>query len=100
MTAFAVLYARYRENVFRFLRSRCRNEDDAVDLTATTFERALSAIGRYRPRGAGFGAWLLRIARNAAIDHDRRLRARPAAVPLTEIEIESGGDGPEAAAIS
>ena len=59
MTTFAVLYARYRENVFRFLRSRCRNEDDAVDLTAATFERALSAIGRYRPRGAGFGAWLL-----------------------------------------
>jgi len=98
--AFATLYARYREPVFRYLRSRCHNEDDALDLTAGTFERALAAIGRYRPSGAGFAAWLLRIARNAAIDHDRRQRTRPAPIRLSHVDVPSTHDNPEAAAIA
>jgi RNA polymerase sigma-70 factor, ECF subfamily len=100
VAAFAELYARHREPVFRYLRSRCRNDDDALDLTAGTFERALTAIGRYRPSGAGFPAWLLRIARNAAIDQDRRLRTRPVPVRLAEIEVESAHGDPAAAAIA
>ena len=100
VAAFAELYARHREPVFRYLRARCRDDDDALDLTATTFERALIAIGRYRPSGAGFPAWLLRIARNAAIDRGRRLRARPIPVRLAEVEVESVHDDPAAAAIA
>ena len=52
-----------------------RSEDDAADLTAVAFERALAAMPRYRPTGGGFRAWLLRIARNAAIDAGRRASA-------------------------
>ena len=75
--AFARLYLAHRSPVYRYLRARC-GPDDAADLTAETFERALRAIGRYRPGRAGFRAWLFRIARNAAIDHHRRAsRAAP-----------------------
>jgi RNA polymerase sigma-70 factor, ECF subfamily len=70
--AFAELYVRHRDMVIGYLRARTRADDDALELTAVTFERALVAIHRYRPRGAGFRAWLLRIARNAAIDEGRR----------------------------
>lgn len=35
--AFAELYVRQREPVFRYLRARCRDEDDALELTAVTF---------------------------------------------------------------
>jgi RNA polymerase sigma-70 factor (ECF subfamily) len=97
-TAFGTLYGRHRESVFRYLRARCANDDDALDLTAVTFERALVAIQRYRPLGAGFSAWLLRIARNAAIDHGRRQRVRPA--PLQSAERQPAPDDPEAAAIA
>ena len=72
--AFAQLYVRHRLTVYRYARSRTTSEDDAIDLTALTFERALGAIGRYRPSGGGFVAWLLRITRNAAIDQQRRAR--------------------------
>jgi RNA polymerase sigma-70 factor (ECF subfamily) len=99
-TAFATLYGRHRESVFRYLRARCANDDDALDLTAVTFERALIAIQKYRPLGAGFSAWLLRIARNAAIDQSRRQRARPAPVALESAERQPGPDDPEAAAIA
>jgi RNA polymerase sigma-70 factor, ECF subfamily len=99
-TAFATLYGRHRESVFRYLRARCTNDEDALDLTAVTFERALVAIQKYRPLGAGFSAWLLRIARNAAIDHSRRQRARPAPAALESAEGQPAADDPEAAAIA
>jgi RNA polymerase sigma-70 factor, ECF subfamily len=78
VAAFESLYVRHRSAVYRYLRTRTTNGDDAADLTALTFERALVAIGRYRPGGAGVRAWLFGIARNASIDHGRRLRAVPA----------------------
>ena len=73
--AFARLYVEHRDSVYRYLRARC-GPDDAADLTAETFERALRAVGRYRSGEGGFRAWLFRIARNAAIDHHRRASRR------------------------
>jgi RNA polymerase sigma-70 factor (ECF subfamily) len=70
--AFGEIYRRHRLSVYRYLRSRTPSDDDAIELTAITFERALVAIPRYRPRGGGLVAWLIRIARNAAIDAGRR----------------------------
>ena len=70
--AFATLYVRHRETVYRYLRARCATDDDALELTAGTFERALVAMPRYASRGGGVVAWLLRIARNAVIDQERR----------------------------
>jgi RNA polymerase sigma-70 factor (ECF subfamily) len=99
-TAFATLYGRHRESVFRYLRARCTNDDDALDLTAVTFERALVAIQKYRALGAGFSAWVLRIARNAAIDHSRRQRARPTPAALESAEGRPAADDPEATAIA
>lgn len=72
--AFAELYRRHREPVFRYLRARCRDDDLALELTAVAFEKALRGIHRYQTKGGGVLAWLLRIARNAAADHERRER--------------------------
>lgn len=70
--AFGLLYDRHRLAVYRYLRTRTASADDAAELTAVVFERALAAMSRYRPSGGGILAWLLRIARNAAIDASRR----------------------------
>jgi RNA polymerase sigma-70 factor (ECF subfamily) len=75
--AFGLLYDRHRLAVFRYLRTRTTSDDHAAELTAVAFERALTAMPRYRPTGGGFLAWLLRIARNAAIDAGRRASAVP-----------------------
>jgi len=75
--AFEALYVRHRSPVYRYLRTRTTDGDDAADLTALTFERAFVAIARYRPGGAGVRAWLVGIARNASIDHGRRRLAAP-----------------------
>lgn len=69
-----VLYRDHAVHVYRYLLARVAAEDDAAELTAVTFERALSAIERFRPTGGGERAWLVRIARNAAIDAARARR--------------------------
>ncbi|HET9347183.1 MAG TPA: sigma-70 family RNA polymerase sigma factor [Candidatus Limnocylindrales bacterium] len=87
--AFGLLYRRHRLAVYRYLRARTGSDDTATELTAATFERAFVAITRYRPAGAGFPAWLLRIARNAAID----ARRRKAAVPLpSDVPVKETSD--------
>ncbi len=82
--AFGVLYERHRLAVFRYLRTRTSSVDDAAELTAVAFERALIAMPRYRPTGGGIVAWLLRIARNAAIDAGRRASAVPLIADLPD----------------
>ena len=67
------LYEAHRVTVYRYLRTRTASDDEAGDLVATTFERAFVAIDRIRPEGSAL-PWLLRIARNAAIDRSRRQR--------------------------
>jgi RNA polymerase sigma-70 factor (ECF subfamily) len=97
--AFAPLYLQYRDRVYAYLRTRTSSAEDAADLSQQVFLQALDALPRYRPRGAPFAAWLLRIARNAAINHHKRRRQ---AVPwdlLPEALHPSAGDDPETQAI-
>ena len=54
--------------------AKTSNDEEALDLTAVTFERAFANHRRFRRRDGGVHAWLLRIARNAAIDASRRRR--------------------------
>jgi len=88
--AFGLLYERHRLAVYRYLRTRTRSDDDAGELTAIVFERALKAIPRYRPRGGGFAAWLIRIARNAAVDSHRRAATAPLDIDLGDIRTAAG----------
>ena len=74
LALFEAFYAQHREAVFRYLRARTDDEDEALDLAATTFERALRYLEQSPTVELGVG-WLLRTARNAAVDARRRRRA-------------------------
>jgi RNA polymerase sigma-70 factor, ECF subfamily len=76
--ALRLLYVRYSENVYGYVRSIVRDEKEAEDLTQHVFLKLITAISKYDDRGVPFSAWLLRLARNAALDHLRRRRATPA----------------------
>lgn len=97
--AFALLYERHLERVYRYVRARGANDDDAAELAAVTFERALRHIDRYRPGRSGFVAWLLRIARNAFIDAGRRKRSRSVGLDAVT-ELTAPGQSPEDMAIA
>jgi RNA polymerase sigma-70 factor (ECF subfamily) len=67
--------------VYNFFRYRLGDRPEVDDLTSQTFEKAWRARHRYRRDVAGFGTWLMTIARNVAIDHFRVARRD---VPLEE----------------
>ncbi len=70
--AFGEIYDLYLTRVYAFCRGHTTSREEAEDVTAHTFERALLALPRYEDRGAPLSSWLLRIAANAAIDRARQ----------------------------
>ena len=70
--AFAALYDRYVERVYRHVYYHVGNRSDAEDLTQQVFLQAWRAIGRYRRTGAPFVAWLFTIAHNLVVQLHRR----------------------------
>ncbi len=63
-SAFSALYERYAPRIFTYLYYRTGSAQDAEDLTARVFLRALRRLDDYEPRGGGFGPWLFTIAHN------------------------------------
>src|SRR3954470_23846216 len=80
--AFAVIYQRYKLDVWHLAWFTLRDHHDAEDVVQETFLKAHRALGQYR-RDETFRPWLLTICRNACRD---RLRAtlRRDVVPLAE----------------
>lgn len=75
--AFAVLYRRYVERVYRHVYYRVGNRADAEDLTQQVFLQAWRAIGRYQHRGVPFIAWLITIAHHLVVNFYVRAKAQP-----------------------
>jgi RNA polymerase sigma-70 factor, ECF subfamily len=73
-TAFDMLYHRYADQVYAYLRTQTSTPDDAADLTQQVFLQALRALPRYHLTQVPFAAWLFRIARNAVTNHHQRHR--------------------------
>jgi RNA polymerase sigma-70 factor (ECF subfamily) len=72
--AIRVLYLRYKDNVYGYVLSFVRDPHEAEDITQHVFLKLTSAIHKYRPREVPFTSWLLRVARNVALDQMRRQR--------------------------
>jgi RNA polymerase sigma-70 factor, ECF subfamily len=87
-----VVYAEQLPRVYNFLRYRVGDGPVAEDLTSITFEKAWRARKRYRRDVAGFGTWLMAIARNVAVDHFRAHRRH---APLEAVAEVAGGATPE-----
>lgn len=76
-TAFGILYERYIDRIYGYIYHRVGNAQEAEDLTARTFYRALDNLHTYEDRGAPFAAWLFRIAHNLMANwHRDRSRRR------------------------
>ncbi len=72
--AFGQLYDLYIDKIYKYIFYKCRNVEEAEDLTAQVFTKAWEAIDRYRWEGYPFSTWLYRIAHNQMIDYYRTHR--------------------------
>ena len=75
--ALRFLYVSYSHNIYGYVRSIVRDDHEAEDVTQHVFAKLMTTIGKYDDRGVPFFAWLLRLARNVAIDHLRSNRLMP-----------------------
>lgn len=69
--AFGDLYQKYVGKIYNYIYYRTGSVDDAEDLTARVFFRALQHMPNYRDRGLPFSAWLYRIAHNLVANWHR-----------------------------
>jgi RNA polymerase sigma-70 factor (ECF subfamily) len=79
--AFGFLYARYADNIYGYVRSIVHDHHEAEDVTQHVFAKLMRVIGKYQERDVPFLAWMLRVARNVAVDHIRQQRL----VPVEEV---------------
>ncbi len=86
-SALDFLYVRYADDVCTYVQSIVRDRFEAEDITQTLFSKLLTKIRRYEQREVPFSAWILRVARNAALDHIRSRRM----VPVEEVRITDEG---------
>ena len=69
--AFGQLYEIYYKRIYNYVYYRTGNVEDAEDLTARIFMRAMRHIERYQDQGVPFSAWLYRIAHNLVANWHR-----------------------------
>ena len=72
--AFAELYERFLDAVYRYVYFRTASRLDAEDVTEQVFLQAWAAIDRFRWQGKPFVAWLYTLAHNLLVDRHRRIQ--------------------------
>jgi RNA polymerase sigma-70 factor, ECF subfamily len=92
--ALRFLYVSYADNVYGYVLSIVRDEHEAEDVTQHVFAKLITSISKYEARATPFSAWMLRVARNAAIDHVRHNRTVPTEEvwASTEPDLHDSGD--------
>ncbi len=83
--AYGLVYDLLFDDLFKYINWNVASTQDAQDLTAEVFLRALKALDRFEAARSTARSWLFTIARNLVIDHHRRRARRPE----SPLEIES-----------
>ena len=96
--AFAPLYARYFDPIYRYCYRRLGHPEAAADATAQVFAKALAALPGYREEAPSFRSWLFAIAHNVMAD-DLRGR-RPVAPMDAAAHVAETGPSPEEVILS
>jgi RNA polymerase sigma-70 factor, ECF subfamily len=96
--AFAPLYRRYVESIYRYCYRRLGSHEVAEDATSMVFTRALAALPGYRDGAGSFRSWLFAIAHNVVAND---LRDRRPTVGLDAVGgVRDEGAGPEDRALA
>src|ERR1700759_1651993 len=88
------LYVRYADDVRRYVATFVKDQYEAEDITHNVFAKLMTAITKYQEQSVPFAAWILRVARNASLDHLRAKRM----IPTEEVRLsdsQSTHDGGE-----
>ncbi len=82
--AFGRVYDLFIDRIYRFIRFRVRDEEEAKDITQQVFMEAWQSLPRFQLHRP-FSAWLFAIARFRLIDHYRRYRPSASLEAVTNL---------------
>ncbi len=85
--AWTEIFERHYRSVFRFVRFRLGNPEQAEDLASQTFEVAFRSVDRFDYRGVPIEGWLMGIARNLVRDQIKKIGRRGYAAELDEADV-------------
>ena len=92
--AFRALYRQYFPRVYAYAAYRVGRAQDAEDITADVFMKAVAGLARFEDRGTGaFAGWLFRIAHNELNQFYRQQRRAAGSVALDNLPDIQDSDG-------
>jgi RNA polymerase sigma-70 factor (ECF subfamily) len=98
--AYALLYLRYFDRVYGYLRVMLRDAHDAEDAAQDVFAKVFEALPGYQRRSQPFRAWLFVVVRNLAISYLRRGQKTAAVAPdELDRQLETAGGESDVSAI-
>src|SRR5215210_7765288 len=86
------LYEQYSDRIYSYVYVRLGDHAEAEDVTGQVFLKMIEKIGEFKWQGAGFAAWLFKIAHNQVID-TRRKHSRQQHVPMDGTGVLLPADG-------
>jgi len=98
--AFARLYKRHYDAVFRYCIHRLFEKQTAEDVTSAVFLKAVENFGRFQGSEQDFRNWLYKIATNAVNDHLRKTTRRNGLLKHACQQVSSGAADCESSAES
>jgi RNA polymerase sigma-70 factor (ECF subfamily) len=90
--AWGIVFESTWPQVYRFVRFRLNDPDQAEDLASQVFEIAYSRADHFDYRGVPIEAWLIGIARNVIRDH---IKKRVRRGPTEELDEATAGSAPD-----
>lgn len=91
LRAFEYLFEKYYDQIFNYILRRTGNVEDARDITADTFYKALKNIRRFKWKQVPFSAWLYKICTHEIASFFRKIPRRPLSLEL----LQSQGFNPD-----
>lgn len=84
---FALRYREQLPKIRSYIKARINSVDDAEDLAADVFTKALSALSSYREEQSAFSTWIYTITANTVRDYFRRSSVRDSMVSAVEDDV-------------
>ena len=75
--AFGIIYDQYAQRIFRFIKIKAQNQEQAEDLLQDVFVKIWTAMPNFRIEGGNFQAWAYKIASNTINDYLRKIYRQP-----------------------
>ena len=93
--AFGRVYDMFAQRIFRYVRLKINNPQEAEDVLQEVFVRAFGSIGTLDPQKMNFSAWLYRVASNTVNDFYRKKYRTPETVDIEAGMQIAGNSSPE-----